>query len=325
MTSQGSATPSPDGLASAEAPEVPLRLLLAEDEETQRTILASMLTRAGYTVTAVDNGQDALTEVLTGDYPLLVTDRGMPGLDGLQLCRAIRAAQLPSYVYILILTGLDSTRDAVTGLKAGADDYVSKPTREEELVARLSAGRRILMLERSLRAANERIRLLTVTDALIGTFNRRYFDDQLPVAIAHAERYGRPLSLVFVDVDHFKLVNDTHGHRVGDEVLVEIGRRLLANVRAYDWVARYGGEEFAVVLPETDTDAAMILAERLRSSIADQKLSTSVGDLPVTASFGVASSRTVAAITPDALVGAADLALYRSKADGRNRATPFRG
>jgi diguanylate cyclase (GGDEF)-like protein len=249
----------------------------------------------------------------------------MPGLDGLQLCRAIRAAQLPSYVYILILTGLDSTRDAVTGLKAGADDYVSKPTREEELVARLSAGRRILMLERSLRAANERIRLLTVTDALIGTFNRRYFDDQLPVAIAHAERYGRPLSLVFVDVDHFKLVNDTHGHRVGDEVLVEIGRRLLASVRAYDWVARYGGEEFAVVLPETDTDAAMILAERLRSSIADQKLSTSVGDLSVTASFGVASSRTVAAITPDALVGAADLALYRSKADGRNRATPFRG
>ena len=107
MTSAGSATPSQDGRAPAEARELPLRLLLAEDEELQRTVLASMLTRAGYTVTAVDNGQDALTEILTGEYSLLVTDRGMPGLDGLQLCRAIRAAELPAYVYTLILTGLD--------------------------------------------------------------------------------------------------------------------------------------------------------------------------------------------------------------------------
>jgi len=307
-----------------DVPEPPLPLLLAEDEPIQREFLTLMLTRACYAVAAVDNGQDALTEILSGKYSLVVTDRNMPGLDGLQLCRAVRAAQLPVYVYILMLTGFDSTNDAVAGLKAGADDYVSKPAREEELIARLSAGRRILTAERSLREANERIRLLTVTDPLVGIFNRRYFDDQLSAATAYAERYLRPLSLVFADVDHFKAVNDTHGHWVGDEVLIEVGRRLVASVRVDDWVARYGGEEFAVVLPEMDPEGAMDVAERLRAAIADQKVSTSAGGLAVTASFGVASSLPAAFKTPRALVGAADMALYLSKADGRNRTTLFR-
>ena len=313
--------PDPGSKPAQDVPEPALPLLLAEDEPIQREILSLMLTRAGYAVETVDNGQDALTRILSGKYSLVVTDRNMPGLDGLQLCGAVRAAQLPLYVYILMLTGFDSTNDAIAGLRAGADDYVCKPAREEELIARLSAGRRVLTAERSLREANERIRLLTVTDPLVGTFNRRYFDDQLSAATAHAERCLRPLSLVFVDVDHFKLVNDKHGHRVGDEVLIQVGRRLLASVRANDWVARYGGEEFAVVLPEMDAEAAMDVAERLRSAIADQKVSTSAGDLAVTASFGVASSVPAAFRTPQALVGAADMALYLSKADGRNRTT----
>ena len=307
-----------------DVPEPALPLLLAEDEPIQREMLTLMLTLAGYAVAAVDNGQDALTEILSGKYSLVVTDRNMPGLDGLQLCRAVRAAQLPVYVYILMLTGFDSTNDAIAGLKAGADDYVSKPAREEELIARLSAGRRILTAERALREANERIRVLTVTDPLVGIFNRRYFDDQLSAATAYAERYLKPLSLVFADVDHFKAVNDTHGHWVGDEVLIEIGRRLLASVRVDDWVARYGGEEFAVVLPEMDPQGAVDVAERLRAAIADQKVSTTTGDLAVTASFGVASSLPAAFKTPRALVGAADRALYLSKADGRNRTTLFR-
>jgi diguanylate cyclase (GGDEF)-like protein len=180
------------------------------------------------------------------------------------------------------------------------------------------------MVVRSGLAANDRIRMLTMTDALVGTFNRRYFDDQLPAATAHAERHRRPLSLIFVDIDHFKLVNDTHGHRIGDEVLAEVGRRLLENLRADDWIARYGGEEFAVVLPETDTEAAMRVAERLRTAIADQMVTTEAGDLAVTASFGIASSLPPAFMTSNALIGAADAALYRSKANGRNRTTLFR-
>jgi diguanylate cyclase (GGDEF)-like protein len=177
------------------------------------------------------------------------------------------------------------------------------------------------MLERSLREANEQIRVLTVTDPLVGTFNRRYFDDQLSIACVYAERHLRPLSLVFIDIDHFKLVNDTYGHRVGDEVLIEVGRRLLGSLRAGDWVARYGGEEFAVVLPETDPADAMGVAERLRLAIAEAKVSTSAGDLAVTASFGVASGLSTAPQPPQALVRAADAALYRSKACGRNRVT----
>jgi diguanylate cyclase (GGDEF)-like protein len=325
MNDSGALTHDLDSGLQTDVPGPHLPLLLVEDEPLQLEILAQMLTRAGFAVKAVANGQDALIEVRSGAYSLVVTDRSMPGLDGLQLCRAIRAAQLPTYVYILMLTGLDSTTDAVAGLKAGADDYVSKPAREEELIARLAAGCRILTLEQSLRAANERIRLLTVTDALVGTFNRRYFDDQLHAAVARAERYHRPLSLVFVDLDHFKLINDTHGHRVGDQVLIEVGRRLLASLRADDWISRYGGEEFAVVLPETAAEAAAGVAERLRTAIADQKVPTDAGDLTVTASFGVASSLPSTAMTPEALIGAADTALYRSKADGRNRTTSFRG
>jgi diguanylate cyclase (GGDEF)-like protein len=300
-------------------PAVPL--LLVEDERIQREILQLMLAKWGYAVTTVDNGQDALTEILTGKYSLVVTDRGLPGLDGLQLCRAVRAARLPAYVYIVMLTGYRSTTDAVAGLMAGADDYVTKPAREEELLARLLAGRRILTLERSLREANERIHLLTMTDPLVGIFNRRYFDDQLAAATADAEQHHRPLSLAFVDVDNFKRVNDTYGHAVGDEVLIEVARRLLAPLRANDWVARYGGEEFAVVLPETDSTEAMNVAERLRAAIADRQVSTSVGDLTVTASFGVASSEPAAFRNPLELVGAADMALYLSKAQGRNRTT----
>src|SRR5688572_9529691 len=155
---------------AAAVSEPALPLLLAEDEPIQREIMSLVLTRAGYAVTAVDNGQDALTRILSGKYHLVVTDRDLPSLDGLQLCWAVRAAKLPCYVYILMLTGYDSTNDAVAGLKAGADDYVSKPAREQELIARLSAARRILTAERSLREANERIRLLTMIDPLVGTF-----------------------------------------------------------------------------------------------------------------------------------------------------------
>ena len=302
-----------------------LKLLLAEDDLLQRKVLERVLTRAGYEVYTVSDGDAALARLLREPFQFLVTDWDMPGLDGAQLCRRIREAHLGAYLYILMLTGHSGTDDLVAGLEAGADDYIRKPPEIAELLARIKTGRRIIDLERSLSAAHAKIHRLSITDPLLGTFNRRYLDDTLPREIARALRYKRPLTVIMTDIDHFKQVNDQHGHGVGDEVLRCFADRLSASLRqAIDWVARYGGEEFVLVLPESSLEAAARVAEKLRCQCADEPIHTASGDYAVTASFGVASlPNTAAPASDDAgnLLRAADAALYRSKHDGRNRVT----
>lgn len=298
-------------------------ILLAEDDPVTRMLMTRFLKKAGYEVDAVANGSEALDKMTKRYYPMLVTDWEMPEMDGVALCKAVRNMQLDGYVYALLLTARDAKEHIIAGLEAGADDYLVKPVHEAELIARLNAGRRILNLEHSLRVANQRNRILSITDALTGAYNRRYLMEQLPRELERCRRYGYPLSVIMSDVDHFKDINDARGHAAGDEVLQQFASRAQKSIRSNsDWVSRHGGEEFLIVLPETSHEGAMSVAEKIRTLIGSIPFTTRAGDVVVTASFGVAStgpSGPDIALKVDALIRIADECLYRSKQGGRDR------
>jgi diguanylate cyclase (GGDEF)-like protein len=300
-----------------------MRVLLAEDDPTTLLLTQRLLRKAGYDVDVVTNGALAFERLQSHFYPMVLTDWEMPEMDGVALCRAIRSASLEGYVYTILLTARDSKEHIVAGLEAGADDYLTKPVNEAELVARLNTGKRILALEQSLRAANKRNEHLSQTDALTGTYNRRHLMQRLPQEAERARRYRNALSLVLCDVDHFKQVNDTHGHQVGDQVLQGVAQFLRDSVRVeVDWVARYGGEEFVIVLPETPHSGALVVAEKVRAGLAAAELAIGNLVLKVTSSFGVAGFDQLepgdVAIV-DRLIAQADACLYKAKSSGRNR------
>ncbi|MEP6546614.1 MAG: diguanylate cyclase [Gammaproteobacteria bacterium] len=300
-------------------------ILLAEDDPVTRMLMSRFLKKAGYEVDAVANGSEALDRMTARYYPMLVTDWEMPEMDGVALCKAVRNLQLDGYVYALLLTARDAKEHIIAGLEAGADDYLIKPVHEAELIARLNAGRRILNLEQSLRAANQRNRILSITDALTGAYNRRYLMEQLPRELERCRRYAYPLSVLMCDVDHFKKINDVRGHAAGDEVLQQFAARAQKFIRTNsDWVARYGGEEFLVILPETSFEGAMQVAEKLREVISGTPFATRTGDCAVAASFGVASTGPNGpdiSLKVDVLIRTADECLYQSKQGGRNRSS----
>jgi two-component system cell cycle response regulator len=300
-------------------------ILLAEDDPVTRMLMTRFLKNAGYEVDAVCNGTEAFERMTKRYYPMLVTDWEMPEMDGVALCKAVRNMQLDGYVYSLLLTARDSKEHIIAGLEAGADDYLVKPVHEPELVARLNAGRRILALEHSLRAANQRNRILSITDALTGAYNRRYLMEQLPREVERCRRYAYPLTVLMCDLDHFKHINDQCGHAAGDDVLQQFASRSQKSIRSNsDWIARYGGEEFLIVLPETAHADGMFVAEKLRALVANTPFNTRMGEIPMTASFGVASTGPNGpdlTLKVESLIRTADECLYISKVDGRNRCT----
>jgi diguanylate cyclase (GGDEF)-like protein len=296
-------------------------VLVAEDSPTFRIILTKWLSTWGYQTNVATNGVEAW-EVLQkpGAPSLVILDWIMPGLDGLELCRRIRARRLSRYVYILMLTANNKKEEIVAGLEAGADDYLTKPFNAEELEARLRSGRRILQLQEDLIAAQEELRFQATHDALTGVSNRGSILDGLDNELARARRTGRTVTVFLLDLDHFKRVNDTYGHQAGDAVLREVGQRLVSSVRTYDSVGRYGGEEFLVVAPEVGPEGLMDYGERLRIRIAETPVDTGDHKLPITASFGAASlTPQDVTITRELLIHAADIALYNAKRNGRNR------
>jgi two-component system cell cycle response regulator len=300
------------------------RVLLAEDDPVARLLTARLLKKAGFEVVAVADGGAALQALRESYFPVVLTDWEMPVLDGLGVVAAIRGGDWPGYIFTILLTGRDSRESVVAGLEAGADDYLTKPVDEAELLARMKTGWRIAELELRLRTAREEALKLSVTDALTGVNNRRYLSDLLPGELTRARRFKRPLSVVMCDIDHFKRVNDTYGHPAGDAVLRAFAAMLVDRIRVdVDWLARFGGEEFVIVLPETELEGAVLVAERLRASTAALEVRYDGQLLRVTSSFGVASGgpEWPEAVLAEQLLTQADLCLYLSKKRGRDRVT----
>ena len=298
------------------------KVLLAEDDQAQALWLRDLLEKLGYSVQWVPDGHQALEKLAMERFCILMTDLVMPGMDGLELCRTIRAQQYSHYIYIIIVTGKEDKEELIAGFTAGADDFMHKPVEEKELYARLQTARRILEMEQTLLRQYEEISLLSITDPLTRVYNRRYFTEQLQSEITRCARYAHDLTLILCDIDRFKEVNDTHGHLVGDRVLQEFAKTLQRGIRQeIDYLARYGGEEFILILPETNCEDALTCSERLRLEISTLKFFSDTGSFGITASFGtvtVLGDRDEAYPDVDVLLKATDDNLYAAKREGRN-------
>jgi len=286
-----------------------------EDSRIDTHQISSYLDEWGFEFRAVADGAEAwnLLQEQEADAPqLILLDWMLPGLDGLELCRRIRTLSSGgTYFYTVMLTAKDKKQDLLTAMAAGADDYLAKPVDPSELKARVLVGRRILELQRSLRFA-------ATHDFLTRLLNRAEVLAGLRRELARSERTGHPVAVIMGDLDHFKQINDSHGHPVGDEVLKNVALRLRSELRPYDLAGRYGGEEFLLILPTCNLTAAARRAEQLRLSISKDPINTHSGILPVTVSMGVTVSSAEAQFSVQELLQQADHALYRAKEKGRN-------
>src|SRR6478672_9392294 len=296
-----------------------MKVLIADDSATSRALLRSVLTGWGYEVVTAKDGGEAWDVLSQPDAPaLVILDWVMPVLTGPEVCHKVRETLREPYTYILLLTSKGSKTETVEGLNAGADDYIVKPFDEHELQVRLRAGKRIIDLQLDLLKAREELRERAEKDLLTMLPNRSAITSALDKEISRCHRDRRTVGVILLDIDHFKRINDTYGHFAGDAVLRETAGRLRSNTRPYDQVGRYGGEEFLVVLPNCDLEQAANQAERMRHRLHATGMLVDGQELQVSASFGVTISDG-SERSPDVFVRVADEALYRAKANGRNR------
>jgi two-component system, cell cycle response regulator len=296
-----------------------VRILIADDEALSRRLLEKTLERAGYQVISVEDGRKAADQLSRPDAPrLALLDWIMPELDGPGVCREVRKRREHEYVYMVLLSARESKEDIVAGLESGADDYLTKPFDAEELKARLRTGQRILSLEDRLVEAREQMRFKATHDPLTSLWNRGVVMDLLSRELARSNRENSCTAILLCDIDHFKTVNDTYGHAIGDDVLREVANRLISSVRSYDFVARHGGEEFLVVLNNCEPPFAAARAEEIRKTVGLHPIQTARGAVQVTISLGLLLSRDWGVRSAEDLLHEADVALYAAKAAGRN-------
>lgn len=288
----------------------PKKILIVDDSKAVRCLLSKSLSEVGHETMAAEDGVEALELVERMPPDIVITDWSMPRMNGKDLCFHIRERLTEQYVYIVLMTSHTRSIDLITALRAGADEFIPKPLHIRELCTRLSAASRLLDVER-------RLRVQASHDSLTGLLNRDAFETILESEHARCLRYGRQLSLLMIDVDHFKQINDNYGHRAGDAVLCRIADQLKSSVRGSGYINRYGGDEFCVLLEETGLEGAICCAERLRKTISGVIFQHESHEIEVRISIGLAECD-LTTFTPNVLVERADQALYQSKRDGRN-------
>ena len=298
-----------------------MRILVVDDEPLSRHVLQAAVEQLGHQWTAAESGQ-AAWQCFNQDRPdVLITDLLMPEVDGLELCRRVRADTRAGYTYIILVTVLGDRHDVVRGMEAGADDYLIKPLQRFDLQARLIAAQRVTDLHAELDRHRAELAHLARHDPLTGLGNRRSLDEDLEVLHARSQRYGRRFALAMCDIDRFKTYNDTHGHQAGDQALRVVAATIAQELRGGDSVYRYGGEEFLLVLPEQTPDTALVAVERVRSAVQRLAIPQPAAGLggTLTLSAGIAAFGPGGTTTAEELLQRADAALYRAKAAGRNQ------
>lgn len=299
-------------------------MLLVEDDPVQASATREILTKVGYDVLLAEDGINAIKAVKTERPDIILLDLILPGMDGYEVCRWLKIEETTKGIPVIMLTVKKELSDKISGLHIGADDYLPKPYNELELNARIYALLRTKALQDELRMKNKqleellhKVNYMAITDALTGLFNRRRFHDVLTSEFERAKRYATPFSLVMLDIDHFKRVNDVFGHSVGDSVLKEVATIMKNSIREIDTASRYGGEEFIAILPNTARENARVVAERIRLMIGQHAFGGI--DRNITVSIGISGMPDAKAESEEKLIRCADFALYRAKQLGRDR------
>jgi two-component system, cell cycle response regulator len=301
-----------------------MKILIAEDDTISRKLLESSLSKMGYDIVEVDNGRSAWDIIQQNDTPrLLILDWVMPFFDGIDLCKMIRKLQRDDYLYIILLTAKVSKEEIIEGLDSGADDYITKPFHPVELRARINVGERIIKLYEELLSTREALKIQATIDYLTQIWNRRSILDMLQNEIDRSHRTKKPLSVLIIDLDHFKKINDNYGHLIGDEIIQQASIRMKSMIRKYDNIGRYGGEEFLIISPDCNIEKGYEIAERIRESINSVPFQTLKGDIDLTVSIGVSSNSHIENISILNIVNHADTALYNAKNSGRNKIQLF--
>jgi len=289
-----------------------LTVMVIEDHPDQRDLLAIVLQREGYKVITAANGIEALEKLTAEKVQIALSDIMMPKMDGFELIKRIRGNPALKNIYLILITARIQEGDRVRGLDLGADDYITKPFSFSELLARIRVGSRVVQYQ-------QHLEYQTQVDSLTGLFNRRAFENKVGEEFERSKRYHSPLSLLILDIDNFKIINDTYGHHGGDAALVKISETFREKTRQSDFPARYGGEEFVLLLPETDQENAVQAATKIHGAIRSSAFGTTARPFRLTVSIGVSSTSVKFYSDWRELLRDADHALYIAKGSGKDR------